>query len=143
MMTSHHGYLLVWYAAALHLAQAGALAFDPRAGWATSLAGVVAWSGAWSPLAIAIASIATVLACLWRRESRDPTIRFARFLMLVPQQFLLTLAAYSAGAAILAGQYADFVPRPHAFIFADQIGYPLIATFHTLAIFAIVFGRGR
>jgi hypothetical protein len=53
---------------------------------------------------------------------------------LLPQQTLLTLSAYAATAAVIAGHYGDGVPRPRLFILADQAPAILALILHTAAV---------
>lgn len=51
-----------------------------------------------------------------------------------PQQMVLLFTSVSALAAVVSGEYADGVPRPHLFILADQLPALTIAVFHTAAL---------
>ncbi len=55
-----------------------------------------------------------------------------------PQQILLTITAFSQTHLMSAGHYADWVIRPHFFIFRDQIWGILLALFHFVGMFVIV-----
>jgi hypothetical protein len=58
--------------------------------------------------------------------------------LLLPQQIALMLSASGAIAAMYLGQYADGVPRPHAFVTADQVLVVLATFWHTVAIISHV-----
>lgn len=54
--------------------------------------------------------------------------------LLLPQQAALMLSAFTALECVLRGQYFDGVPRPTAFILADQLPSLLAMLLHTAAI---------
>lgn len=65
------------------------------------------------------------------------------FFCLVPQQVTVMASAMAAIHAIATGHYADGIPRPWEFIFADQWGVVVVAILHTayvVWIFATAFG---
>lgn len=65
----------------------------------------------------------------------------AAFVLLLPQQTFLTIAAMGAFVDIFRGHYADgyipIVPHPSVFISVDQIGRILLAPFYTWAMFKL------
>lgn len=58
---------------------------------------------------------------------------------LAPQQLLLVASALASLSAIIRGQYADLVPRPWEFIFADQQAVIILAVFHTWAVWLFAY----
>ena len=58
----------------------------------------------------------------------------AGFFFLLPQQLVLTCAAFGALESIIAGSFADGVIRSTPFLMADQSPAVLIALLHTLAV---------
>ena len=61
--------------------------------------------------------------------------RLIRFILLLPQLFLLLLASMSGIMSSLHGQYVDGVIRPSLFIFADQLPIILLSLIYGLAIY--------
>ena len=82
--------------------------------------------------------MATVLMlssiCGWISITGKRSQRFTGWLFLLPQQFLLILSGLSSLAAVLAGQYADGVPRPWYFILEDQLANILLPMLHTVGL---------
>lgn len=66
--------------------------------------------------------------------------RTLRALLLVPQQFLLSVSAGGALVAMWLGQYADGVMHNRIFIAADQMHLPVLAVVHGVLILLIVSG---
>lgn len=58
----------------------------------------------------------------------------SKILLLVPQQLMLGVSAASAMQAIVAGQFADGVPRPTWFIIADQSPAIVALFVHSMTI---------
>lgn len=71
----------------------------------------------------------------WAVTRRQPSLRSLSALL--PQQVLLTLSAYAATAAVIAGHYGDGLPRPRLFILADQAPAILALILHTAAVIEI------
>lgn len=71
---------------------------------------------------------------LWMLSGRLPA-QWSIFVGL-PQQLLLMVSAGGSLLAVLLGQYADGVPRPWAFIFADQLPAVLAALCHSGSLIA-------
>ena len=126
--TIRRGELVIWIAVVLHLAQALGLLADARAGKATSLALLVAMTGArGAPLLLMGAALAAAVVLVFRRSTQ-------RFALLFPQQAILCLAAGSVLIAVWASAYADLEPRPRPHIFVDQVIYPIMAIAHAIAM---------
>lgn len=62
-------------------------------------------------------------------------------LLLLPQSYIVILAAYGPLMGVLHGHYADGVARPWSFIAADQINAILIAGFHQTSYWLVHVGR--
>lgn len=56
-------------------------------------------------------------------------------LLLLPQQFVLTLSMFSSMHAVYSGHFADGIPSLPTFILLDQMPSILAAVIHTFAIF--------
>ena len=120
---------ILWYAAAIHMTWSVLLLISADAAFCTpihSLALIVTNRVGLSAV-LALASACAAFALL-RRPSRMTAT------LLLLQQALLVATAIGAIQAIAAQQYADGVPRPWAFIAADQIQSVLIMIAHTLAV---------
>lgn len=57
-----------------------------------------------------------------------------QLLMLLPQQTILLLSAFSVVSAIGAGHFGDGVPRPWEFILLDQLPILITAIMYTIAV---------
>jgi hypothetical protein len=62
-----------------------------------------------------------------------------KFLGLLPQQFLVAVAAFSSLNAILAGHYADGIQRSSHFIFLDQWNTVWLAVTHTFYVVSLLY----
>ena len=80
--------------------------------------------------------IVTALLSLWGSKGDD----LKSLLKLIPQQFIMFLAAGSAIKAIMLSSYADGVIRPRVFIATDQISVILIALFYLMAVIQVYSG---
>jgi hypothetical protein len=54
--------------------------------------------------------------------------------LVLPQQAVLSISAFSAIAAVVTSTYGDGVPRPWSFILADQAPVILTLVLHTIAV---------
>jgi hypothetical protein len=126
-----HGYLLISTVALMHALQGVAILTNPLAIEATPVLTVARWFGNPSTAALAFLVVA-VLAVL----ANVLTVRHATWLAL-PQQAFLIAAAVTAISAVVEGQYADGTVIPAAHIFADQIGFILLALMHPIALLHI------
>ena len=122
--------LIVLYAVVLHYVWAACLIVDPRAGEATSLAWL---TQVFRPeLAISLLLIVATLALIYvfLFSARYPWA----VLLVLPQQAVLFISAWTALTAMIEGHFADGVARPTAFIVADQAPAIIAAVLHTAAI---------
>ena len=89
--------------------------------------------GEWLPFGVMYLTIAA-MAFVGGSGFFGPLTRMRNFLLCLPQQFFLVESAWGAIEAIAACQFADGVPRPWAFMAADQGQVVLLALLHTGAI---------
>ncbi len=133
-MFSNRYPIIVLYAIGLHLIQATALFASHATSGVTSVAAVESLLDGASFLTPYIFLAVAVMAAIGLMVGRR---RFTVALML-PQQFLLFIAAYGSLACILTGRFADGVERSSAFLLADQSPAILAAIGHTVAIVALI-----
>jgi hypothetical protein len=55
------------------------------------------------------------------------------FVLLLPQQAVLFISSWGALVAMVTGQFADGVARPHTFLITDQCHLLICATLHFIA----------
>lgn len=122
--------LVVLYCVALHYVWALVTWLDPVALNATPLATI--YQVFRTDTLVVIALIVAATLALLSSMCNFPLNVWC----LLPQQALLLMSASGAIAAMIAGQFADGVLRPHAFITADQMHIVLAAAVHALAIMA-------
>jgi hypothetical protein len=123
---------LVWYASGLQIIMGGLLAFGPDgSSGATAASAVVNVLGG-PRLAGAVLIVGAMLAMIGLYRRTGPGVRkFIKFSAL--QQATLIISAQGAFTAIVMSQYADGVPRPWAFIAADQSPYLWAVFLYTAA----------
>lgn len=125
-----NGKWIVIYAVLLHLTWAVTLAtFPPVRTTAIDL--LLRLFGNSAPLAGGVLALSIFLAITALSLPNRPVTSFA---FLLPQQFLLTVSAVGALAAMISGHFADGVIRPHEFIIADQAPAVLLAFMHAIAL---------
>ena len=123
---------MLWYSVAIHALWALLLIFgDP------STTGITAIShtykiGIFNEIGLGLAYL--VVAGMAAFGLTGKLNVFWSVIVILPQQMLLMFSAWGAGAAIIAGQFADGVPRPHEFIAADQGPVILLALGHSAAL---------
>jgi hypothetical protein len=123
------GRLFFLYGAIKHLVWAALLA-----GWgsdiqATPVAALLKMFNGPTPLMIVLAfSSVVAFIGIFSRST------LTKVVCLTPQQALMSMTFVSCLSAVILGQYADGVPRPHMFILADQLPAILAAIFHTIAL---------
>jgi hypothetical protein len=122
---------IIWYAVLLHIGWGCLLLVSPSPYGATALH--IYHDLPRIPMAGAL-FLASGLAA-WAVTRRQPSLRSLSALL--PQQVLLTLSAYAAIAAVIAGHYGDGLPRPRLFILADQAPAILALILHTAAVIEI------
>lgn len=118
---------IVWYAISLHIAWAVCLTCDASAGGVTAIHHLM-FMNRWA-VVVLFASVGVGAGVGLLSRNRNWSLA-----ALLPQQFVLMYSAWGAAAAIIASTFADGVPRPRAFIFADQLPAILAAVLHTFAI---------
>lgn len=134
---------VVWVAIFQHLIWAICLFISPSAAGVTAISAISNWAGGASYakyVILIVALLALVSLCL-STDSKKP--KWYWTVMLIPQQLVLMVSAIGAVECISRGMFADGVPRPVPFMFADQIPSILIAIFHTCAIFDPLTTRGH
>lgn len=120
--------LVIVYVIVLHYIWAMTLLIDGNAAAVTATSGLYGRFDRLVPYFLLFASTTAWLSITRPRASLWPV------LLIIPQQIVLMLSAYAAIAAMVAGRFADGVPRPHAFIIADQCPAVLIMVFHSIAV---------
>ena len=135
MRKGHLNSWMIWYAIGLHLTWGVCVLVTPQTAGVTAIyhVSLVFMGNTWATGAALLGVGALAVAGL-AVKSKSATIWF-----LLPQQFVLVLSAVGAIVASIGGHFADGVPRPHAFIFADQTPALLAAVLHTLAFLDIYF----
>ena len=125
------GWLMISYAIILHLVWAMLILLEPAALNTTPINASVVFNstGATAAMMVSVAMLAIVgiFQHKWR----------VGIVFLLPQQGVLVASAWGALGAVLAGAYADGVPRPQLFILADQFPAMLAAALHTVALLII------
>lgn len=128
---------MIWYAICLHLVWGLCILADSRTAGVTAIHHVslvmFRSSAATGLLMLAVAGLAFAGMVI---ENKMTIV-----LLLIPQQSVLMLSAVGAVVASFGGHFADGVPRPHAFIFADQTPAILSAILHTVAFLDIYFAK--
>lgn len=119
---------MIWYAVALHLVWAACLAWDGATGGVTAIHHLLLFMPRRCAIYL-LAGVGTLAAYGLLAQRRRVSL-----LCVLPQQFVLMCSAVGALHAILSSTFADGVPRPRAFICADQMPALLAAVLHTFAI---------
>lgn len=126
--------IIVIYAILLHCIQALALFNDDSSLGVTSIATVYRIlghsQGGTIVTFLAVAGLAAYGLVINRR--------IATVACMLPQQFILFIAAYGAIDSMVIGQFADGVARPISFLLADQCPAILATIGHTIAILALM-----
>ena len=123
--------LIIWYSVALHFLWGGILLLSGQPYLTTGLGKVyelvpdARWLGVVMVLCGGSAVAGMHIPHLTRWFSTT---------LLLPQQYMLILTAASSLSAVIAGQFADGVPRAHLFILIDQSPAIMLVIFHTLAV---------
>lgn len=126
--------LVILYAIILHYIWAATLLIDGAAAAVTATSGLYGRFDLVIPYFLIFAATTALLSLFLPRTTLWP------ILLVLPQQFALTLSAYTALSAMVVGQFADGTIRPPAFIIADQCPAVLIMLFHTVAILSDYIG---
>lgn len=130
------GRLFILAASLLHAFWATLLSLDIAAVSSTTL-----WSlyrSFYPPRVLVMVLIGSAVIAIWGLWLHKP---FWIVMSLLPQQILLCISAGGAVEAILESQYADGVPRPRAFIAADQIYAIGLAFGHLVAIVQATYSQ--
>lgn len=130
--------LIICYAICIHFVWALGMFLDPDSAHATAPALVlyVVQSPLLGSVLLFLVAGAAFAGLMERR-------RVISALLMLPQQFMLTLAALGAVRAIVIGQFADGTIRSHWFIAVDQIPAVSAVVFHTIAILVILGARQK
>lgn len=120
--------LVVSYAIVLHYIWAITLLLDGHAAAVTATSGLYGRFDIVIPYFLIFAATSALISLIIPRATLWP------ILLIIPQQFALSLSAYTAVSAMIAGRFADGTLRPHSFIIADQCPAVLLMFFHTVAI---------
>jgi hypothetical protein len=128
--------LFVLYAISLHLIWAICAFLSDSAYNGTAFAGVYAVFGDASPYACLFVASCAIVA-LFNQST------LSGFMLMMPQQMMLFLSAFSALHGMIDAHFADGVIRSREFIVADQIPAVLGATAHTIAMMRIALDRVR
>lgn len=126
--------LVVVYAIALHYVWAITLLLDGKAAAVTATSGLYGRFDLVVPYFLIFAATFALWSLFLPRNTLWP------ILLILPQQFALSLSAYTAVSAMISGRFADGTVRPAAFITADQCPAVLIMLFHTIAILSDYVG---
>jgi hypothetical protein len=122
---------VIWYCVCLHLWWGLMLLLDPAAAGVTAINSVTRLTGSvWGGALVFLVVGGLAAVGLLRAEPG----RTRGLVQVLPQQAALLLSALGACEAIWRSTYADGVPRPRAFIAADQIPAVFIALAHTAAL---------
>lgn len=130
--------LIIYYAIVVHFVWGGGLltaASPVRTSTLNDLYAIVPNHHLVGLLLILIAGLATTGLFL-----KTKPVLFG-ILLLIPQQFVISLSALTAIAAIADGRFADGVVRPQLFIFLDQLPAIVIAVMYTIAIFEPIWRK--
>ncbi|TAL08207.1 MAG: hypothetical protein EPO02_13550 [Nitrospirae bacterium] len=119
----------VWMASTLHLFWAGLLIFDTAPERVTGLNLLHQVFPNRQLLIIVLISF-SILAI--RAVYRPDGVK--SLMMILPQQFLLVIAAIAVIQTIALGHFADGVMRPRTFLAADKASVVLIALFHSFVL---------
>lgn len=131
VIVRHQFSLMVLYAVALHYLWAACTLIDRSSLFATALS--VFYTHLYLPpwimpgIFVFVATLSVIALCM-------PRMTPGAIALMLPQQFTLTMSAWGAMSATLAGHFGDGVVRSHTFILADQAPAILAAIGHTLAI---------
>lgn len=119
----------VWYAVILHLGWVVALLIDQRAMRATAVSGPAQLFPNRYGLALLLLVVAgSAVAGIFQ------PLRISKVILLIPQQVMLGMSSAAALHAMIAGHFADGVPRPSMFLFADQLPAVIALVVHSLSI---------
>ncbi len=127
MLPNRHQ-VIVLVVIALHICQGIALWIDPSVTGVTTISSLSRLFSRYGTVAI---FFGVAWLAFWSFYVKEP---LARMLLMIPQQFVLLIAAVGAMTAIQESHFADGVLRPMWFLFADQVWTILVAGGHYLAI---------
>ena len=122
---------VVWYCICLHLWWGLMLLVDPAARGVTAINDLTRLTGS-APISAGVYFAVGLLAAAGLLRARPGSIR--GLLELLPQQGVLLISAFGACEAVWKSTYADGVPRPRAFIAADQVPAVFIALAHSATL---------
>lgn len=128
---------IVLYATILHVVWGVTILLSASAVATTPISGMTSAVGGRYPAALALLLASGLI--VWAMRIPLPSLK--GLLLCTPQQFLTMLSAVGAIECMARQAYADGVPRPFAFIFADQLPAVLAAVIHTVAL-VDYYGKG-
>ena len=119
-------------ASIMHLANAYLIVFYPLSVGATNILALQQWAAFGGPVFLIVAEIiVSVALALYGTLFR---VGWPRIVLLLPQQYLLSVMAYGGVAATVAGRYLDGTLIPNSHILNDQLGYVALFAIHFDAI---------
>lgn len=124
---------LVIYASLIHLVWGFLLLFSDNLMWTTPLGSFAVITSNHFAVGVMIL-VSTTLAVLHIYKLRDCLYWKYNTSLLIPQQIILYISAFSALLASWQGHYVDGVMRPMLFIFSDQFPTVILAILYTVAI---------
>ena len=130
-------YPLLWLAIFTHLLWGPLLLIDPSCANATALGTLHRIVGNTTVEGLLLTAVGLGTAWAMRRGIYD----LKSFFAIIPQQTCLFVSAFGAAEAIIKSQYGDGVPRPWAFILADQWAWILVAILHAVRVTSLHFGE--
>lgn len=119
---------MLWYGVSVHILWGGLLLMSPRPANTTPL-GLFSAAPHLITAALMLTAAVTAVAGLMQ-----PAPGMRSLGLLLPQQMLLLLTAFSALDAVIGSAYSDGVIRSRAFIGADQLPIVIIVVMHTAAL---------
>lgn len=120
-------YLVVVFAVCMHIVWGACLIFDPNIVGVTGINTLSYVIDNPALLGFSLLGVAA-LAAIGIAEKH----MFA-FALMLPQQAVLFISSWGALHAMLIGQFADGVPRPHTFLITDQCHLLICAVLHFIA----------
>lgn len=131
------GKYIILFASSIHIGWALLLWATPAAEGATPVHILSVVFG--GPVRTAVVLLIVASAALAFPFIRYTVSRPTLALMLIPQQAVLIMSALAGARAAWIGHYSDGVPRPWAFILADQLPVILAAVLYTTAVLEAAF----
>lgn len=131
---------ITWWGLCANGIWGAVILFHPEAMKATPMSTLAQFFNQ-SQYALSVALLSSV-AATFTALAFDNRVDVRSMILLIPQQFLMVMAAGGSVLAVYQGEYADGVQRSHWFILADQLPWILAALFYTFSIVEH-FGRRK